>query len=517
MAGLRRVFGVGRCEWGASRVMGCGRVAARSATGVSIRPMSSLWKLTHGSFDFETDMHTEMAGIARPDSERAKVRIGAEGMRVSRLANGAKVCSFELQGTDACVALGVRAGTRWTNAVSGGIPHIMSAMAFLGSKDLSKVRAVRSLENMGVRTHSHVERENILYSLNSQRSASSLLDGTRMMIESALNPLFMHALDEPGASDSIRAYANQLAQFFLDRRHVSPADAVIDSLHAVAYGDFALGVPLYADARQLMTAADNLDHLLEYRNAWISGPRLALVGVNVPHEELESCAKESALVGAPSADSSVSEPSRWVGGSRKVSSGAGASVAFGFDVEVLASSKAKPADIAPVLVLQALINSGKAGALASSVCGASDSLLNDGVTTSAHLGSYADAGIFSMVAQSRSASNTNALVSGMGSAVRALSLPSSETIEATKKRVACSLYSSRESSTTVAREAASLLAAGVPFTATNELVSAVKAVTAPQLEGLVGYLKSQTFPAIAVHGETFNSITYDEAKALLVA
>eukprot|EP00182_Erythrolobus_australicus_P005324 CAMPEP_0185841066 /NCGR_PEP_ID=MMETSP1353-20130828/17286_1 /TAXON_ID=1077150 /ORGANISM="Erythrolobus australicus, Strain CCMP3124" /LENGTH=515 /DNA_ID=CAMNT_0028540469 /DNA_START=1 /DNA_END=1548 /DNA_ORIENTATION=+ len=508
-------------------------MASKAAAPAAAARGGLLWRLAHGNFDFEDDMYVKLSGIPAPSAPPA-LRSSAKTVTSSRLSNGLRVASVEMHGHKASVALLVRAGTRCTNAYSEGAPQVLARLAFRGSEVRSALNMQRVLEKYGI-SGGHagcvLGRESMTFHIGCSRIGAGWSDGTLAMLESVLRPEFSMGLADPRATDMMRAELDSHVKAL--RTVATPASAVLDdALHAAAYGDSALGMPLVVDEQKLASAAQ-LELLSEYISTWYSAPRMLLLGVNVNHNALEQVARMSALPDLPASDAHQMAPESWVGGERRVAHESASGVAYGLNAGERGMLKAKPDDAAVLAVLQEVIDGpSEVVQIRSKVGSASPSHTNlatvlrarpefshaKSLSAYACVSHYSDAGMLSLnVLCDEPLPGLDVAVAEIASSGELLGTDLTTKIAAAKKRAAVKVLDALEEPSAVAIAAGLKLVCGAGFSGAREVAAAIEAVTPAAVQDMHSALLQSAHPAIGVLGSASSAVTYDELCGLLAS
>eukprot|EP00933_Yihiella_yeosuensis_P066859 TRINITY_DN7135_c4_g1_i1.p1 TRINITY_DN7135_c4_g1~~TRINITY_DN7135_c4_g1_i1.p1 ORF type:complete len:563 (+),score=111.14 TRINITY_DN7135_c4_g1_i1:57-1745(+) len=199
--------------------------------------------------------------------------VSAPVARFAKLDNGVRIAAVDRQGLCSSLGLFVHAGSRYESAETASIPHMLELMAFRSSAHLSHLRTLKTLEQLGAAASCRVGREDILYQM----------DVLREYVPVAL-PLMLANVTCPSVLPEEIAEAQQHVLEVQQNLEDVPESLVCELLHVAAYQGNTLGLPLYADEKDLpVFNADTINNFLKSK---CTPDKLILVGVNVDFDEL---------------------------------------------------------------------------------------------------------------------------------------------------------------------------------------------------------------------------------------
>ena len=85
-------------------------------------------------------------------------------VRVTTLANGFRVATDRMEGVEsATIGVWVGAGTRYEDAATNGVAHLLEHMAFKGTKTRSPKEIAEAIEAVGGSLNAYTSREQTAY------------------------------------------------------------------------------------------------------------------------------------------------------------------------------------------------------------------------------------------------------------------------------------------------------------------------------------------------------------------
>lgn len=244
-------------------------------------------------------------------SQRANYS-AVNGARVTQLQNGARVVSVDNGAPTSAVGVIVNAGPRFETHDTLGSAAFLQQMAYKSTESLSALRLTRLIE---ATTHSFAAQSSRAgLSFNAEVLRSNVSDTVALLGE-VLRP----RLPEWEVRDQREVIASSVSK---------SSDELLDLVHHVAFRGQGLGNPTGIPAWNLA----NLSHeaLQAYVARFYTGNNVALVGVDVDHDELVKAA-EDAIGSLPAGEKAAAPASPYHGGEMLVRTGGPTQVAIGFE------------------------------------------------------------------------------------------------------------------------------------------------------------------------------------------
>jgi len=209
----------------------------------------------------------------------------------AELANGVRVACVDRQGLCSSLGLFVHAGSRYLDAEMASLPHALELMAFRSSAHLGHMRTLKTLEQLGAPASCRVGREDILYQADMLREYVPVV--LPLMLANILCPSVL-----PEEVQAAHEHVFEVQQNLEE----NPESLLSEMLHLAAYRGNTLGLPLYAQEKDLQHFTP--ENLREYIRKECTPDRLIVVGVNVDFDELckwtaRSFAEAAALQAIP--------------------------------------------------------------------------------------------------------------------------------------------------------------------------------------------------------------------------
>jgi len=212
----------------------------------------------------------------------------AYATEVTTLENGMKVVSCDSNTPIASVGAFVNTGSRYENLMTSGTSNFLEHFAFKSTTNQSELKLFRETSKLGMSLDCTSGRDSTVYSANALKEHTAAMVAN--LADTIQNPAF--AMDE--LYDGVPAYKEAVKAI------LASGDAqLMESLHAAAFHDNTLGMPLYAPEDQVFPKEDLLNHLKSFYTA----NRMVIAGVGVDHAQLVALAQKEFT--SLSADSSV--------------------------------------------------------------------------------------------------------------------------------------------------------------------------------------------------------------------
>jgi processing peptidase subunit alpha len=423
----------------------------------------------------------------------------------SKLENGLKVASIDRQGLTAHVGLFVSAGSRFENASNFGVCHMTSLMAYKSTAHLSHLRTVKTLEQLGANatTSCNAGREEIGYQVGVVREFVPLV--VPLLIGNVLFPRILPWEVKTAHAGVTEAQANLAA---------NPDAMVWDMLHKAAYCNNTLGFSTVASERHMshFTPETIRSYLLEH----CAPERMALVGVNVSHEELGKWAMRSfADYNAIPMKERATAKAAYTGGDARAD---GATpfchLAIGFEAPALAGK-----ENAAAAVLRTILGEGSPASVGLGH-GTGSRLSTQIVRQNAFVEScgafqlsYTDSGLFgvyTVVQPSHAAEVTSAVCQTL----KGLQSVSAEELQRAKAALRTSIHLKADDSASLLQDLGSQLVTSGTYSSVADVAAAIDAVTVNDVAATAKKIL-QSKPSVAAFGDTHQVPHYSAIEASL--
>jgi len=261
-------------------------------------------------------------------------------VKSSNLSNGVRLFTFSSKSSPiSSIGIFIQNGSRYEDASTLGSSLFLKHLAFEKTKGRSALNIVRGFESLGANFVSSVGREHLSF------SASVTNDKTNDLL-----PILSDVL-HPQIEDYILVEEKKRLKESAESSLSNPSVFVLEQLHAVAFKNKGLGLPLYPLHNLEYLDVKTLEHFSAQNT---SANRLVIVAVgDINHEQFEEKAKQyfSNLTTQPH----TKPTSEYVGGDSGVwSHGNESHVAIGFS-----GSGWTDKDLPALTVLQYILGSGK--------------------------------------------------------------------------------------------------------------------------------------------------------------
>jgi len=194
-------------------------------------------------------------------------------VRFAQLDNGVRVVAVDRHGLCASLGLFVNAGSRYEDAVTASMPHMLELMAFRSTAHLSHIRTLKTLEQLGAAASCRVGREDILYQIDTLREYVPVV--LPLMLANVLCPSLL-----PEEVHAAHEHVLEVQQNLEENTE----SLLSELLHIHAYGGKALGNTLYAEEKDLPNFT--AEKLKEYIRQRCTPDQMIVVGVNTDFDEL---------------------------------------------------------------------------------------------------------------------------------------------------------------------------------------------------------------------------------------
>jgi processing peptidase subunit alpha len=283
--------------------------------------------------------HLELPGVPKLQPFSAKPKPKTE---MTVLPNGLKVVSEETYRASSSLGLFIDAGSRYETDANNGISHLLEHMAFKTTQNISSLRVVRDVEDMGGNVGAASAREYMVFTADVLRT--NIDRATELVAETVLKPKFA-----PWDIEDQR----KIIRIELEEMEKNAQAMVTEMIFQAAYTDSSpLGRPLYMPKRNIEKIGS--EQLVDFTNEHFQVNRMILAAAGVDHAELVELAKKyfgSAKAG-PAAK--AIPPTKYVGGEQRLRADSPQTqVSICFDV-----GGWKTEQLLPVCVLHMLLGGG---------------------------------------------------------------------------------------------------------------------------------------------------------------
>jgi len=415
-------------------------------------------------------------------------------VRVTRLANGFRVATDRMEGVEsATIGVWVGAGTRYEDAATNGVAHLLEHMAFKGTKTRSPKEIAEAIEAVGGSLNAYTSREQTAY------HARVLGADVGLAIDLLADILQRSVFDDDELSRERAVVAQEIGQ-----SEDTPDDVIFDRFQAVCYPDQPMGWPILGTQESLSRLSR--EAILGYLGDTYHAGRMILVGAgDVEHDRVVELA-ERAFCSLTPEPVPVPKPARYVGGEfREARALEQLHLVLGFQ-----GFGYRDPDFYALSVYSTLLGGGMSSRLFQEV------REKRGLVYSIHSFSaaYGDGGLFGIYAgtgEKEAAELLPVIVETIQQTAVGLQ---EEEIERAKAQLKAGILMSRESSAARAEQLANqLLIYDRPLT-TGEIVAKVEAVDAASLARVVTRL-FESPPTLAALGPLANLEDFSRLKARL--
>ncbi|PCJ61154.1 MAG: peptidase M16 [Rhodospirillaceae bacterium] len=415
-------------------------------------------------------------------------------VRVTRLANGFRVATDRMEGVEsATIGVWVGAGTRYEDAATNGVAHLLEHMAFKGTKTRSPKEIAEAIEAVGGSLNAYTSREQTAY------HARVLGADVGLAIDLLADILQRSVFDDDELSRERAVVAQEIGQ-----SEDTPDDVIFDRFQAVCYPDQPMGWPILGTQESLSRLSR--EAILGYLGDTYHAGRMLLVGAgDVEHDRVVELAERAFCSLTPEAVPAP-KPARYVGGEfREARALEQLHLVLGFQ-----GCGYRDPDFYAMSVYSTLLGGGMSSRLFQEV------REKRGLVYSIHSFSaaYGDGGLFGIYAGTGEKEAAELLPVIVETIQQTAVDLQEEEIERAKAQLKAGILMSRESSAARAEQLANqLLIYDRPLT-TGEIVAKVEAVDAASLARVVTRL-FESPPTLAALGPLANLEDFSRLKARL--
>jgi len=200
-------------------------------------------------------------------------------VQISTLDNGLRVVSRSSQSPIATVGVFVDSGSRYEVPGINGISHFMEYLAFGSTTKQADYAIVREMLKIGANLACTTSREHTVY----------VADCLREYVPNALKTL-ADVTQNPAFDNWELAEVRNKYKIALEDKLSKPDVQLVESLHAAAYHNNTVGLPLYPT----LNAVDHFDHdiLSQHFRRLYTPQRMVVSGVGIDHNELTGLVRE---------------------------------------------------------------------------------------------------------------------------------------------------------------------------------------------------------------------------------
>lgn len=191
--------------------------------------------------------------------------------QISTLKNGLRIVTDSTPGHFSALGAYVDAGSRYETNKTSGISHMIDRMAWKSTPTRSGQQMMEDLAKLGGNYMCGTQRELILY-----QSSVFNQDVERMFA------CIAETIKEPQFTSIEVAEAQQTAQYELEELAFKHELFLPEVLHAVAYGEKTLGMPLYGSAESVPRVTQK--QIQDFHQKFYQPQNTVLALVGVPHD-----------------------------------------------------------------------------------------------------------------------------------------------------------------------------------------------------------------------------------------
>lgn len=194
------------------------------------------------------------------------------------LENGLRVVSVDSQSPIASVGTFIDSGSRYENHATSGISHFMESIAFKSTNDRSAFRLAREMLKSGINVACCTSREHTVY------AGDALTEHVPQMVQALADVVQNPIFDQQELTEAQEKYADMSSE------RDSQADVqIMEAIHAAAYHNNTLGLPLYNHSNVKNFSAEVLQEQVQ---SFFTADRMVLSGVGVEHAKLVEMAEK---------------------------------------------------------------------------------------------------------------------------------------------------------------------------------------------------------------------------------
>jgi len=247
------------------------KVVTKGARSMSTAPapMQSVFdKLLSRSHMPSVPLDVEFPGVPAL-SEGASVDTE---IKQTTLDSGLRVISQNSSSPISSVGAFIDAGSRYENHTNSGISHFLELIAFKSTKNQSDFKLVRDMCKIGAKVVCSTSREHTVYAADSLREYMPQTLG--VLSDVIQNPKF----DKAELKKAREMYADS------SEARAAQADVqIMEGIHAAAYFNNSLGLPLYSPKHNLSLFDE--EALSQHVNTFFTPSRTVVSGVGVDHSD----------------------------------------------------------------------------------------------------------------------------------------------------------------------------------------------------------------------------------------
>lgn len=237
---------------------------------------------------------------------------------VSVTASGIKIASDNSEPLVTTLGVHIAAGSRVESDETAGISQLFAKLAFRATEARSDLRLFRDIEAIGGVVHKDAGRDFVRYSISVLPDHADA--AAQILAETTLAPRFAH-WDIDTQKKQVEAELEKLA--------ASPADLVLEGVHAAAfYDDATLGRPIVSTENLAKFGAEDLWAFYEQ---YVNTTSAAVIGTGIEHSDLTNLANEY-FSGLAAGSPVQRTAAKYVGGESRVKTASPVThVALGFE------------------------------------------------------------------------------------------------------------------------------------------------------------------------------------------
>lgn len=241
-----------------------------------------------------------------PNVKALQPTLSNEGaVKLTTLENGLRVVSLDSNSSITSAGVFIDSGSRFENAENSGISHFLEYFACGSTKNRSDFKIVRDLLSIGANTMCSTSREHTVYAIDSLREHAASSIG--IVADIVQNPIF--DIDE--LHDAHKQY-----KVVVKDKSTKADTQIMEAIHAAAYYNNTLGLPLYANEHQVESFSEEV--LSNHIRKFYIPQRMVVSAVGLEHEQLLALVKKNFDLDTQTANFPV-EKAKYTGGDVRIS------------------------------------------------------------------------------------------------------------------------------------------------------------------------------------------------------
>ena len=205
----------------------------------------------------------------------------------SEIENGIKICTIEIpESKISNIGIYINSGSKNEKKEEKGVSHFLEHILFKGTKNISKEKFEKIIEQSGSNINAYTSREHTLFSI--ECFPKNLKDKSYLLNEMIKNPLMTNESIEE-EKKTIKA---ELLNFFSQSALENPFNLINEFGHCISFGfNNLMGRPILGDLNDINNI--NRNSILDYYNRNYYGNNFIIVGSgNLKHDIFVNYIKE---------------------------------------------------------------------------------------------------------------------------------------------------------------------------------------------------------------------------------